>query len=170
MLLFCNYNCGKTPEILLCQLLWAACTVVIKDTWIPSVYDWLFDLWATCSAWRKVWKGMPHMAVLCCTFLTCSKNHLSFGATGTMQNDVFHHLYSCPFQPCWVKGPKCNLLKDVNQLPFKTMENFNRDSRKQLVIVVLFPQPWSGALLCGMTELHSEKRLPSSGISSLRLQ
>lgn len=68
-----------------------------------------------------------------------------------------------------VKGPKCNLLTDVNQLSFKTMENFNRDTRKQLVIVVLFPQPWTGALLCRMTELHLEKLLPPSGISSLRL-
>lgn len=49
------------------------------------------------------------------------------------------------------------------------MENFNRDTRKQLVIVVLFPQPWTGALLCRMTELHLEKLLPPSGISSLRL-
>lgn len=63
-----------------------------------------------------------------------------------------------------------NLLKDVNQLSFKTMEDVNRDTRRQLVIVVLFPQPWTGALLCRMTELHSEKRLPPSGISSLRLQ
>lgn len=44
---------GKEPEILLNQLLWAACTVVIKDTWILSIYYWLFDLWATCSARKR---------------------------------------------------------------------------------------------------------------------